>query len=1155
MTKDESCPTRLLSDTPAETDSFGSHERVARSIAEVVQTESGGKAIGLEGGWGAGKSTIVNLISQKLSQAKKSAHKIAVFDMWSHQGDPLRRTFLENLIKSVLEFGWVDKEKWNRRIAELSKRRREDTTRLVPRLTNAGAGFAFTLLAIPVGSALIGAGLSILGSKDGSTPLGTALLPSGLIVALAPAIYFGVVIGIRVWKSACGGKRSEEGKGLSELPALVTGQASTESRTVMTETPDPTSVEFESIFRDLLDEALEQETCKLLIVVDNLDRVDPSDALSIWSTLQTFLAHRDYQRPDWIDRLWVLIPYDANAIVRLWDGLGSDATKPANSSLATSFLDKTFQLRFRVPPLLLSNWREFLQEALQQALPNHRETDYHGVYRAFAAKGGLERSAPTPRDIKIFVNQIGALHREWQDQFPLSHLACYVLFQKDHKDVREALLSNSDFELLNRNIGQEWRGIIAALHFGVPVEEARQLLLRGPIQVALASGDGKALSDLEATHQAGFWSVLEDTVPAGAEDWNSLAPADLAKAANAIANSRIFDHSAARPEEAAIRSTIQTAAVAVQAWNPFDEATVAGIVAMNALVGNSEEMVSRLLVSVSNTVVEDPEGSAGAEAVSPGVWMNSAFTLIRGLVQLGLNEKIRNGIKAPLSAQQWLDVSNDAAKNDPEGQLFQYIELVSIEAIDELLDQQIANSLIEEGTFNAVQNAMATRSRSAMTAVPNQAFSRLQSGDSFPGDQLVYLLKVLRVSKLASLIDGDEYRAFAESGHYLHHLYYAASESHPEAVAECMFGYLQAVPEGCEPSHVGNSSDGYQTLTQLLQDPESVPGAVRHFITLAKAALQLADVFEMAARDGPVPPFVAQVLKTLITAKDVSKPVALVKEHWDTIREVLREGGEGTESLDTFLQGLPGLDRLITDIVDDAFNVDDSGLYVALLRSSASTNLVTWCANGLSSVSLDTWSEEITSQGDLIDPVAELKTRGASIVLGATYLDALVEYAEGVAGGSVSLLKDQNWSNLLSLLDADRHELFPRRVYEILKATDGGASAEFFAIFGGMLSNRKILTNEPRLIDQVCRPILDSDNAEGLAWVANIADSEPELLTNHDDRAAANDFIDRIQQRLVDAQEGDPTLPDLKRIGVVLGISHRGIRHRIGDASQKRRID
>ena len=244
-------------------------------------------------------------------------------------------------------------------------------------------------------------------------------------------------------------------------------------------------------------------------------------------------------------------------------------------------------------------------------------------------------SEPTPRSLKTFVNQIGALHREWQDEFPLSHLACYVLFQKDYKDVREALLSNKDFELLSRNIGQEWRGIIAALHFGVPVEEAGQLLLRGPIQVALANGDGKTLSDLESVHHDGFWSVLEDTVPAGADDWNSLAPADLAKAATALSNSLIFDHSDGRSEAAALRSTIRTAAAAVQAWTPFDAAVAQGMVEVGLLAGNLEEILPALLAGASNAGVQVSEEDRREGDVSPSVWMSSALTLIEGLVELG----------------------------------------------------------------------------------------------------------------------------------------------------------------------------------------------------------------------------------------------------------------------------------------------------------------------------------------------------------------------------------------------------------------------------------------------------------------------------------------------------------------------------------------
>ena len=127
--------------------------------------------------------------------------------------------------------------------------------------------------------------------------------------------------GHRRKKTKSGG--SEEDENLSEFPALVTRQASTESRTVVTQTPDPTSVEFEAVFRELLDEAFKTKGRKLLLVVDNLDRVESSDALSIWSTLQTFLGHSDYQRAEWINRLWVLIPYDGNAILRLWDRSGS----------------------------------------------------------------------------------------------------------------------------------------------------------------------------------------------------------------------------------------------------------------------------------------------------------------------------------------------------------------------------------------------------------------------------------------------------------------------------------------------------------------------------------------------------------------------------------------------------------------------------------------------------------------------------------------------------------------------------------------------------------------------------------------------------------------------------------------------------------------
>ena len=298
-----------------------------------------------------GKSTIVRLTSHMLSQAKGWDHRIAEFDIWSHQDDPLRRTFLESLITRLQGFGWVDKTKWDRRRAEIARRRREDKTRVVPTLTSAGRWFALTLLFVPFGAALVSAGATLMASQHASLTLAIAILVAGFVAALSPAIFYGA---LRCRRKRPDSVRSEQGDSLNDVPALVTGQATTETSTTVTQTPDPTSVEFESVFRELLKEALSDENRKLLLVIDNLDRVQPSDALSVWSTLQTFLGHSDYRQSDWLNRLWVLIPYDGNAILRLWDGEAGDATDATNSMLAASFLDKTFQVRFSVPPLLLT---------------------------------------------------------------------------------------------------------------------------------------------------------------------------------------------------------------------------------------------------------------------------------------------------------------------------------------------------------------------------------------------------------------------------------------------------------------------------------------------------------------------------------------------------------------------------------------------------------------------------------------------------------------------------------------------------------------------------------------------------------------------------------------------------------------------------------
>ena len=350
-----------------------------------------------------------------------------------------------------------------------------------------------------------------------------------------------------------------------------------------------------------------------------------------------------------------------------------------------------------------------------------------------------------------------------------------------------------------------------------------------------------------------------------------------------------------------------------------------------------------------------------------------------------------------------------------------------------------------------------------------------------------------------------------------------------------MFGFLKSVPDATEPPEVGNSSAGYENLTTILEGPDTADEVVEHFIADAIDAQQLPIVFGMAAGQQPVPPFLSRAIRFVLLSRDVSKPLELVRERWSIIRDILGEEKGEEHGFETFMKGWPDLEDLAADVVNGAFDVGESGLYAVLARSTTATNIITWCADGLPSVSREAWAEEIRSQGDLVELVMVLGDQRANIELGIAYFDALVDYAKSMAAGLAKVLPSQYWHTLFTLLQSEQRELYPRRIYEVLQRSAGTTAAEFFDLFGDMLSAHD-LTTESRCMDQVCRPILTTPNARGLAWVADLAESNPALFTKNVDLAAANDFKARVRIRLDESPEEDPILRYLKRIGTALGL-------------------
>lgn len=100
------CP-RFIVTSPIGEDLFEgkSQDKIADAIIEYFSEYSySGKIIGLDGGWGSGKSNVINIIDKRVNEnvSKKEGKYVFTFDAWGHQEDNMRRAILEELTEELI---------------------------------------------------------------------------------------------------------------------------------------------------------------------------------------------------------------------------------------------------------------------------------------------------------------------------------------------------------------------------------------------------------------------------------------------------------------------------------------------------------------------------------------------------------------------------------------------------------------------------------------------------------------------------------------------------------------------------------------------------------------------------------------------------------------------------------------------------------------------------------------------------------------------------------------------------------------------------------------------------------------------------------------------------------------------------------------------
>jgi hypothetical protein len=491
------------------------HEKVADTLNRLITNTEKGLTIGLEGGWGSGKSTVINLLRKKLD-CKSEKTLFFAFDAWAHDGDPLRKIFLESLISSI------DPDEKNNKLNilrnEVSARKKTVVVKTEKSASKLGKILSLCALPIPVGAALfttIKYDNLLLPWHDTASSINLTFI-FGLLFSFFP------LIALLYWLKW--GERDTDGKIKWDVLASESEENYTQD---VTEDGERTSIEFEKFFNDILSYVFDSESGydyeQAIIVIDNLDRVEPEYAQNIWSTLQTFFQHRtsslNNHNHQWKNKLWFLIPFDREGIKKIWKGDSTlEIAGDDNNHVAASFMEKCFQITVEVPPSVMSAWIDYFKNCVNKSFngwPEKQKIEFIESYIQCMSKLDI---SPSPRQIHTHINRAGIIGLHWNGSFSAESICIYSLCRQSltESKFRMALLSEGIPNAFpnSRNVN-EIKAELAGILFGVDAQKGMQLLLTPEIKSALSDGDGEKLKELENTHKAAFWLAFR----ACCSDW------------------------------------------------------------------------------------------------------------------------------------------------------------------------------------------------------------------------------------------------------------------------------------------------------------------------------------------------------------------------------------------------------------------------------------------------------------------------------------------------------------------------------------------------------------------------------------------------------------------------------------------------------------
>ena len=465
-------PRKILHDGPVSEDLFSGHghKRTASALAKTIK-EFGNDtcAIGLEGKWGSGKSTIIELARQELDSDKnEKKYRVFTFDLWSNQTSNFKRSFLEALLNWIKEpsNGLPNSEESKINKIYDSIRGKTINTRTTNHKIFNPFGIVFIIFAFF---------LPIIYQWLGPAAFADKTSHFISILCIACIVLIGVIFVYRVLYKHCKEKTKSWITTISEAVTIFSRDAETTQEEKTIREQDPSQAEFYETFQNLLD-IYQKENRRIVIVFDNIDRLTKSRLIDAWSEIRTVLNDNSKQGTQ-IQNIMVVVPYDKDHVLSAF--ASNNTSKGKQITLPNDdIIRKSFDCVFHVSPPVLSDEAKFFKEKLHEA--GDARYDYLADYlhEIFSLSIAEQTFPPTPRQIIHFINEIMMLTDQWE-QIPVLDVAVFVanaeklyknpLLLQNFSNIKPQYIALADSKDLFRNL--------AALAYNVDPELAFQVLL------------------------------------------------------------------------------------------------------------------------------------------------------------------------------------------------------------------------------------------------------------------------------------------------------------------------------------------------------------------------------------------------------------------------------------------------------------------------------------------------------------------------------------------------------------------------------------------------------------------------------------------------------------------------------------------------------